>query len=315
MKITVFNPKSEFSPENQRRLSALGTVVYTEKREELSTEELEEKARGAVILAIDPDNLGGFEKAQERVTKLAEMLPNLKGVALSTTAYGWIDTKYFKDRGIPVANVPGYSRESVAEHTAALLLCLAKKILISDRRTQKGQYRLELGFELKGKTLGIIGLGSIGSRVAEIAKCFGMRVIAYNPSPRSLSYVEMKTLDEVFTESDAITLHTRDSEDVRGLINNQAIGKMKDGVIIVNTVDRSLVNEHDMAEALKSGKVSGYAYEAEDLEHTPLASIENAVGIKGFGWYTKEALENLFNIWVDNIEGVVKGKLQNIVNN
>ena len=301
--------------ENQQRLSALGTVVYTESREELPTEELEEKAHDADIFAIDPDNLGGFEKAQERVTKLAETLPNLKGVALSTTAYGWIDTKYFKDRGIPVANVPGYSRESVAEHTVALLLCLAKKILISDRRTQKGQYELELGFELKGKTLGIVGLGNIGSRVAEIAKCFGMRVIAYNPSPRSLTYVEMKTLDKVLTESDAITLHTRDSEDVRGLINNQAIGKMKNGVIIVNTVDPSLVDELDMVLALKSGKVCGYAYEADDLDHTPLASVENALGIKRYAWYTKEALENLFNIWVDNIEGMVKGKLQNIVNN
>lgn len=89
---------------------------------------------------------------------------------------------------------------------------------------------------------------------------------------------------------------------------------MKDGVIIVNTVGRDLVNEQDMAKAIKTGKVYGYAYEAEDLEHTPLAKLENAVGIKGFGWYTKEALERLTQIWVNNIVAISKGKPQNVVN-
>jgi lactate dehydrogenase-like 2-hydroxyacid dehydrogenase len=85
-------------------------------------------------------------------------------------------------------------------------------------------------------------------------------------------------------------------------------------VIIVNTVDRSLVNEEDMAEALKSNRVYGYAYEAEDLENTPLAKVDSAIGIKGFGWYTKEALERLVQIWVDNIAAITKGKPQNVVN-
>lgn len=89
---------------------------------------------------------------------------------------------------------------------------------------------------------------------------------------------------------------------------------MRMGVIIVNTVDREAVNELDMVKAIKSGRIYGYAYEAEDLEHTPLAKLENAVGIKGFGWYTKEALERLAQIWVDNISELVKGKPQNVVN-
>src|SRR3990170_5444217 len=147
MKIAAFCPKSEFSEVNQKRLASLG----------------------ADIIAIDPDNFGGFEKAKDVVTKLVETLPKLKGVALSTTSYGWIDMDYFKKRNIPVSNVPGYSRELVAEHAIALLLCLAKRIIVTDRKIQKGQYKLEMGFELKGKTLGIIGLGNIGSRVAEMA--------------------------------------------------------------------------------------------------------------------------------------------------
>ena len=313
MKLVVFCPKSEFSIENQNRLSSLGETKYTEQRKEYPISELKKIASGANIIAIDPDNFWGFEKAKNIVTQVAETLPDLKGVALSTTSFGWVDLDYFKKRKIPVSNVPGYSRESVAEHTLALLLGLAKRIFVTDRKTQIGQYKLEMGFELKGKTLGIIGLGNIGSRVAEMAQGIGMKVIAHNPSPRNISGIEMKSINEVLSESDALTLHTRDCEEVHGLINKDTISKMKKGVIIVNTVDRSLVNEKDMAEAITLGKVYGYAYEAEDLENTPLAKVENAIGIKGFGWYTKEALENMFSIWVDNIEAIAKGKPQNVV--
>jgi phosphoglycerate dehydrogenase-like enzyme len=167
-----------------------------------------------------------------------------------------------------------------------------------------------MGFELKGKTLGIIGLGNIGSRVAELAKGIDMKVIAYNRSPKKMAGVEMKSFAEVLRESDAITLHTTHEPSNRNIIGKEQLAKMKKGVIIVNLVDRELVDEKAMAEAIKSGKVYGYAYEGVDLTNTPLANLENAVGIKGFGWYTKEALNNLFQIWVDNIVALSKGKPQ-----
>ncbi|KKR72444.1 MAG: D-3-phosphoglycerate dehydrogenase [Microgenomates group bacterium GW2011_GWC1_41_8] len=308
MKIAIFNPKNEFTKEQQIKLSQLGEVVYTKTRDELPLNKLLEMAKNADILGVDPDPLGGFEKAKKVLTKIAESLPNLKGVALSTTAYGWIDVTYFKKRNIPVSNIPGYSRESVAEHAFALLLCLAKRIIISDRKTQKGNYELEMGFELKEKTLGIIGLGNIGSRVSEIGKCFGMRVIAYNKSKKRMKGVTMKSLDGVLRNSDALSLHVTDNPGNKKMISKKEIDKMKERVIIVNTVDRAIVDEKAMANAIKSGKVGGYAYEAEDLEHTPLAKIENAIGLKGFGWYTKDALENLFEIWAENIISVAKGK-------
>jgi glycerate dehydrogenase len=313
MKIAVFNPKSEFSEENKKKLFKLGEIVYVSKRKEYPLEKIIKVAENSEIIAIDPDIFGGFDKAKERVNQVAETLPNLKGVALSTTSYGWIDLEYFNKRKIPVSNVPHYSRESVSEHTLAMLLGLAKRILVTDRLTQKGKYKLEMGFELKDKTLGIIGLGNIGSRVAELAQGIGMKVVAFNPTPRKQIGVKMKTFNALLKESDAITLHTIDSQKVNSLINKETIAKMKDGVIIVNTVDRSLVSEKDMATALRRGKVYGYAYEGEDLENTPLSGVENAIGLKGFGWYTKEALANLFNIWVNNIETMTKGKPVNVV--
>src|SRR3989339_674532 len=313
MKVVVIYPQSFFSGSQQQKLSPLGEVFYSEAREELSTEQLDELSEDAEVLAIGPGPFGGFEKAKEKVTATLGKLPNLKGLCLSTTAYGWIDLDYCKTKNIPVCNVPGYSRESVAEHTLALLLNLAKRIIVTDRKTQLGKYKLEIGFELKGKTLGIIGLGNIGSRVAELAQCIGMNVIAYNRSPKNIPGVEMKSLEEVIKESDAITLHTIDSEETKNMIDKDQLTMMKDNVIIVNTVDRSLVNEQAMAEAIKSKKIYGYAYEAEDLQNAPLAGLENVIGLKGFGWFTKEALENLAQIWVDNIESIVNDKPQNTV--
>lgn len=312
MKIAVFELKSSFAPEQQKKISSLGETVFI-KKEVLSLEELLNTAKNTDILAIGPTPFGGFEKARPVVTKVMESLPKLKGVCLSTTSFGWVDLDYCKKRNLPVSNIPGYSRESVAEHTLALLLCLAKRIIVLDRKERQGQYQLEMGFELKGKTLGIIGLGNIGSRVAELGLGIGMKVIAYNRSPKTQKGVEMKSLDEVLKLSDAISLHTTHEDSNKEIVNSKLISKMKDGVIIVNTVDRELVDEKAMADAIKSGKVYGYAYEAEDLKNTPLANLENAVGIQGFGWYTKEALQNLYQIFTDNIAALASGKPQNRV--
>lgn len=313
MKITILANKRSFTENQLTRLNNLGEVFFSNSSDEITVEKLIELIKGSDILAPDPDNLGGFEKAQPRLTKLLDSLPKLKGVCLSTTSFGWIDLGYCKRRSIPVSNIPGYSRESVAEHALALLLCLAKRIIVTDRKTQKGQYKLEKGFELKGKTLGIIGLGNIGSRVAELGKGIGMKVISYNRSPRTKEGIEMKSLDEVLRESDAISLHTTHEPANVKIISKVQIAKMKKGVIIVNTVDRELVDEEAMAEAIESGKVYGYAYEGEDLLNTPLVNVEGAIGIRGFGWYTTEALNNLYEIWVSNIEALAKGKPQNKV--
>lgn len=313
MKIVIFNPKDSFTPEQQKQLSSFGKVVYTETRESLPIEKLLEMAKGAEIVGVDPDPLGGFEKAKEKLTKIMESLPNLKGVCLSTTSFGWVDLDYCKKRKIPVSNVPGYSKESVAEQAIAFLLGAAKRIFVSDRRTQKGKYFLDRGFEVRGKTLGIIGLGNIGSATAKLARGIGMKVIAYNRSPNKMKGIKMVSLDQLLKEADTISLHTTHEKANNNMISKTQLTKMKNGVIIVNTVDRELVDEKAMADALKSGKVDTYVYEGEDLTNTPLAKLENAIGFKGFAWFTKEALDNLYRIWVDNLSALAKGKPQNLV--
>ncbi len=314
MKIVIFSPKDHFTSDQQKQLASFGTVIYSKTEDELPMAKLLEMSEGAEVIGVGPSSLGGFEKAKEKLTKIMESLPNLKAVCLSTTSFGWVDLEYAKKRKITVSNVPGYSKESVAESAIAFLLGASKRIFVSDRRTQKNKYFLDQGFELRGKTLGIIGLGNIGGAVAELAQGVGMNVIAYNRSPKKVKGIKMVSLNELFKLSDAISLNTTHEEKNNNMISTKELAKMKKGVIIVNTVDRELVDEKAMAQALKAGKVDTYVYEGEDLVHTPLAKLENAIGFQGFAWYTKEALENLYRIWIGNLVAAVKGKPQNVVN-
>lgn len=314
MKIVIFYEKKDFTPDQLKELAAVGDVTYLEPPSKRSADYFVTLSKDADFIGLDPDNVGGFEGANEKVTKILDQLPNLKGVALSTTSFGWIDREYCRKRNIDVTNIPGYSRESVAEHTLALLLCLAKRIIITDRRTQKGQYKMELGFELKGKTLGIIGIGNIGSRLAELAIGIGMNVVAYNRTPTIVSGVNMKSFEDVLKESDAIAFHLTHEDANMNMIRKEHFSQMKNNVIIVNTADRGVVDEQAMADALTSGKVYGYAYEGKELDNTPLYKIENALGLKGFGWYTHESIKNLMQIWVDSLVSLAKGKPINVVN-
>lgn len=314
MKITIFAPKKEFTQEQQKMLSGLGEIVYTDSRREYSLGRLIKLSFGSEILGIDPDNLGGFEKAQGgRLIRLMESLPKLKGVALSTTSIGWINLDYCRKRNITVTNVPYYSTETIAEQVLALLLCLAHKTILLDRKTQAGAYKLEMGFELKGKTLGIIGLGHIGSRVAELGLGIGMKVIAYNRTAKKKKSVVMKTLEKVLAEADAISINIAHTKETVNFIGKEEISKMKRGVIIVNLAAREIVDEKAVAKVLKNGQVASYAYEGEDFGGSPLAEIETVIGLKGFSWYTKEALDRAMEIWTNSIVSIVEGKPINII--
>lgn len=314
MKIAILVPKKEFTKEQWTDLRRLGEVVYVKSRDEHLLDDLNRLAAGSEILAADPDVFGGFEKAAAgKLTQLMESLPKLKAVALASTSFSWIDLDYCRKRNIVVTNVPYYSTESVAEHTLALLICLAKKIILTDRRTQQDEYKPDMGFELKGKTLGIIGLGNIGSRVVELANAIGMKVIAYNRTPKKPKNVEMKSLEKVLTDSDAISINLTENEETYHFISAKQIKKMRKGVIIVNFAMRGIVDEGAMARALKSGKVASYAYEGEDLKSGLLSKIETAIGLKGFAWYTKDALGRAMEIWINSIASIVKGKPINVV--
>lgn len=306
MKIVIFCPKAEFDDIFQRKLNSLGRVIYTRSRREYSLNQLIKLSRGAEVVGFDPDNFGGIEESRKKLPKLIKAVPSIKGIALSTTAFDYVDLEYCRKHNIVVINIPKYSTESIAEHAIALLSCLAKRIIVNGCRQGFKRCNLKIGFELKGKTLGVIGLGNVGSRVAELGNALGMKVIAFNRTPKKRRNVKMKSLDDVLADSDAISIHLAVTTNTKNIISKDMINKIRKGAVIVNIADRVLVDETAMAKALKLGKVDNYLVEVDDITSSPLRGLKNAFLMKRFGWFTKEALDINKQIWVKNIVKMAK---------
>lgn len=207
------------------------------------------------IYNIEVISVFTFSKAHREIL---EKFPNLKYVTTRSTGFDHIDLEYCKSRGISVSNVPTYGMHSVAEHTFALILAISQKIVPSVERTRHGDFSLEnlRGFELYGKTLGIVGTGNIGKVVAEIALGLGMKVVAYNrheDEDLKNRGVEFKDLDSVLGASDIVTLHLPYNKDTHHIINLGNINKFKKGVVFINNARGGLVETQAILEALNQG--------------------------------------------------------------
>ena len=310
-KIVVLSPQAEFSEVLQARLSRLGEITYTDSKREYPLDELIKLVKKAEILGFDPDCVGGVEKAPSRLQTLLESMPNLKGLALNTAGYDYINKEYLKKRNIVVSNAPYYYVEAIAQQTIAFLLGCTKRIFLADRRTYKRKYRLELGRELRSLSVGIIGLGHVGSRVAQLVQGFGASVSAYNRTLTRMQFVSRGTVGEILGSSDAILIHLAYNEETKGFLSKERIERIREGAIVINMADRKLVDETAIANALRLGKIDQYCFEAESIKGSPLEGIETALMFKPFGWYTKEALNRNKELLVKNIEGLTRGKPTN----
>jgi len=286
--------------------------------------------------------------ADSRIDKnILEKIKNLKFICTRTTGYDHIDLEECKKRGIVVSNVPAYGIETVAEHTFSLILAVSRRLIESFERTRKGIFSNKglTGFELKGKTLGIIGAGKIGRRVAEIAKAFGMKVIAYDifqnlEEAKRIGY-EYVDLDKLLREADIITIHANLTKENYHMINESAFEKMKDGVIIINTARGAIIDTKALIKYLNSGKISYAALDV--LENEPeikeevqllekelseeemkklLANhmlfdmedrLEKVLITPHNAFNSKESLEEIKRTTVDNIISFVNGKPINVL--
>lgn len=249
---------------------------------------------------------------------------NLKYIGLFATGYNNIDIDYCRERGIAVCNAPCYSTDSVAQLTFALILELTNRVCDYRSLVDKGDWKKSRTFsmfpiplmELKGKTIGIIGFGSIGAKTAEIALAFGMRVLAFNRSPKAARGVEFVTQETLLSQSDIVTLHCPLNEQSRNLINKDTISKMKKGAYLINTARGPVVDEDALAAALKSGKLAGAGVDVlctEPMsEDCPLYNIPNCIITPHIAWAGLETRERLLGIVFDNIRGFLGG---NVVNN
>ena len=233
--------------------------------------------------------------------EMIDSAKNLKLVIRGGVGIDNIDAEYCKEKGIIVKNTPEASSIAVAELTFAIMLAIQRNIVKAHNSTKNSEWlKKQLkGRELYGKTLGLVGIGRIGTEVAKRAKAFGMNVIATRESKEPSEYAEIVDLDELLEKSDFISFHVPLTEETRGMVNKENIEKMKDGVVIINNARGKVVNENDLAEALKSGKV-GYAgidvYQQEPPEGSPLLSVENVLLTPHLGAQTYENMDRIGDV-------------------
>jgi D-3-phosphoglycerate dehydrogenase len=261
----------------------------------------------------------GWSKLTRGVINSAK---KLKMISIWATSCHYADVQAAKEKGVVVAHVPGYATEAVAEHAFALLLAAARKLLPADKHVRKGgfDWRPFGGVELREKTLGVIGTGSIGCRVAEISKALGMQVLGYDKYPNvkrakelGMKYVDLRTL---LKKSDFITLHVTLTSETERLIGEREFEIMRNNAIIVNTSQGKVIDEKAMNEALKSGRVSYAGLDVFEEEppskDNPLFKLNNTILTPHVGFHTLEAAKRCSDICIDNVVKFLEGQPQNL---
>lgn len=255
--------------------------------------------------------------------------PTIRFLCESATGYNNIDIAAARARGIPVSNVPAYSSASVAQLVFALLLEMAQRVAAHSDAVHEGRwtacpdfcFRDHPLFELAGKTLGIIGYGDIGKKVAAIAVSFGMEVLACSRTYRpelAAPHIQIVSQDEVLRGSDVITLHCPQNPESQGLICRESIEKMKPGARIINTARGGCVVEQDVRDALESGRLGFYAADVLSSEppkqDNPLLGAPNTLLTPHIAWMTTEARTRLLHTMEENLRAYLAGAPINVVN-
>ncbi len=277
-----------------------------------------ERARDAQVVLVN--------KVSMRADVIAQ-LPRLRYIGVLATGFNHIDVKAAQEHGVTVCNIPSYSTYSVAQMVFASIFAITNRVEHYARQTREGQWSESSDFcywdtpllELAGKTMGIVGLGDIGMKVARIAREFGMEVYAYtskNPCDLPLG-IRKTTLDGLFSVSDILSLHCPLSEGTRELIKAETLCKMKRGAILINTGRGPLVNEADVAAALESGRLAAYGADVMCSEppaaDNPLLKQPNAFITPHIAWATVEARGRLMDIALDNVKCFLEGAARNVV--
>jgi glycerate dehydrogenase len=296
-------------------LETLGTLVVHDRTE---PSEVVARARGAEIVLTNKTPLDA---------RTLERLPGLRGVCVLATGVNVVDVARATELGIPVCNIPAYSTRSTAQHTIALLLELTNHVGLHGRAVQDGAWVKSRDFsftlaplvELDGLTLGVVGFGSIGRSVAEIARALGMHVIAAGERRHGdPEFLRRVPVDELFRSSDVVTLHCPLTEQTRGLVNAARLASMRPSALLINAARGPLVNEADLADALGRGVIAGAALDVLSQEppsaDNPLLGAPRCVITPHHAWATLAARRRAVRIAAENVRGLLRGSPQNLVN-
>ena len=306
MKVLVTPTSFKGGPALELLKSFSSDLVFNPNQRPLSEDELIPLLSGCEGFIAGLDNI---------TRKVIENSPSLKVISRYGVGVDRVDLVAAKEKGVVVCNTPGSNANAVADLAFALLLCLARKVHLLDRKTKEGQWLRSTGFELYGKTIGILGLGAVGKAVAKRAAGFSMKIMAYDPFI-NLEYTKANgifaaELNDVIKEADFISLHLPLLEETKNIINEEAIKNTKKGAVIINTARGGLVDEKAAYKYLESGHLGGLALDAFETEppgSSPLFNLENVVVTPHTGAHTTEATALMAEMSVRNLIDVLSGK-------
>lgn len=309
---------------------------YTENPGDLSWEGFE--ALGEVVIydrtpaELTAERIGDAEAVITNKTPITaetlEKCPQVRYIGVLATGYNVVDVDAAAKKNIPVCNIPTYGTTAVAQMVFALLLEICHHVGAHSAAVKNGDWTNNEDWcfwnypliELAGKTMGIIGFGRIGKAAGRLAKAFGMKILAFDEheDEEGREIAEYVSLDELYAQSDVISLHCPLFPSTKGMINKENIAKMKDGVILINTSRGPLVVEEDLAEALRNKKVYAAGCDVVSTEpisaDNPLLGCYNSILTPHIAWAPKESRKRLMDIAVDNLKSFVEGTVKNAVN-
>lgn len=296
-----------------QKFDSLGKVIVYDRT---PASLLHERCRHATVIVTNKTPVDSH---------LIQVAKDLKLIAVTATGFNVIDTGAARKANIPVCNVPGYGTDSVAQHTFALILELTNHVGENAVSVNKGEWSSSIDWcyakkpivELRGKTLGIVGFGKIGQQTARIAQAFGMNVIYHSNTPRP-GFATNVPLDEVFSKSDVVSLHVPlKSENIR-FVNHRLLSLMKSSAYLINTSRGQLINEQDLADALRERKIAGAALdvlsEEPPVAGNPLINLPNCIITPHNAWLSVEARNRILDTTYENIKAALNGNPQNVVN-
>lgn len=279
-----------------------------------------ERAKDAEILIVNKTPIDA---------DLLKQLPKLKYIGLQSTGYNIVDCKTARELGVTVCNIPAYSTSAVAQLVFAFILQVANQVTLHSDAVHNGEWCACPDFcfwktpltELDGKTIGIIGFGSIGNRVAKIAEAFGMNVLIYTPNEKpldGLATAKFVDFDTLLADSDVITCHCPLTDKTQGLINKEALSKMKKSAIFINTSRGPVIDDQALADALNNGEIAAAGLDVLQVEppkaDNPLLTAKNCYITPHIAWAAYETRARLMTILEENLKAFLDGKPQNVVN-
>ncbi len=304
--------KKSFQPSDLRRLNAVARMTFFESPKKISPSKFKNLAKDADFLAISPRSFPKLDR------KYFKNFKNLKGVVLPTTGIEWLDVNAFLKNGFLVANTPGYSSVSCAEYTWGLMLTVIRNIATANsglKRIKASKSSL-LGTELAGKSIGVVGLGSIGKIICKYALAFDMKVLGWDHDNHELPGVQRTSLKMLLAQSDIVSLHLPLTQKTKYLLKSSQLKGMKKGSILINTARPDLVNMNDLEQSLKQQKPSRYAFDTGYLDAKVakvFAKNPAIFAVPHVSWYTKEAVQREMTAWTDAIVAMAQERPINLI--